>query len=293
MIAGFDTEANNGSNNGVGICMIPRGVLGTLYYSANSGRCIQFNIFRTTVASSWEERYEYRNPVYLYTGMYYACSTIADFLSQILSTHLISRNQKFADTNARSTKYSNNVYYTTLKMKAIDLSQRQLYGTEKVADTNNYQQYGFDNDILPVFKYISPKVESTIRHTQTKTTSGYTISSGNTTTYDFIIPMQYVLRDHVMPLYFYPYCTYYHTVVGTDGNPYSFKLFAYYGSGSTPTVSANKEYFRNIGVFGFDVPNRSFSGKSYWFSYIYSSSTSMWQYQSTNFIGMRPSIYIR
>ena len=125
--------------------MIPRGVLGTLYYSANSGRCIQFNIFRTTVASSWEERYEYRNPVYLYTGMYYACSTIADFLSQILSTHLISRNQKFADTNARSTKYSNNVYYTTLKMKAIDLSQRQLYGTEKVADTNNYQQYGFYN----------------------------------------------------------------------------------------------------------------------------------------------------
>ena len=80
MIAGFDTENTNSSNNGVGICMIPKGVLGTrqldpVLVSGGFGfvRGLPEGYYSTGIRT-------------------YMNNTIAPKLQKVLGSHMVNRN---------------------------------------------------------------------------------------------------------------------------------------------------------------------------------------------------------
>ena len=292
MIAGFDTEANNGSNNGVGICMIPKGVLGT--YVGSYGETCSF--FTYGYRNSSGEPFKFARPIYYGTDLYNLDTNIGYTLQKIIGTHLIKRNTSYPTWESRAPVIGSGQIFNKKASRVneqrmvIPLNQFQLYGYQKL-DTGFQYQYGYNNSILPIFKYISqspPNKYNDLSITLPIPNIKYSNSIRTRyTTYTYQLFKSYFIADAMYD------GSNHHVIIDRYGNPYS--MNTYYSSLNT--------YNTNIGIYGTVFSNYGNNiDVTIRYRYFYGNSPGSLSmgtkyYYCTDFtngyIGIRPTIYIR
>ena len=130
MIAGFDTEANNDSGNGVGICMIPKGVLGT--YPINPEKVpIRLTYHSMSGASNETGRFPARG--YGNSAMdTYLNSTVANALKTVLGAHIVNRTIRLSYLNPNVIEDDQDKYtipYVYVSFKSPNMITKNNYLT--------------------------------------------------------------------------------------------------------------------------------------------------------------------